>query len=751
MKPNLQRRWPMTRLVSLMCAMLIAAAPLAGSLLAQAQENTALESADDVNQLAASPARPTGNVLTINMSHFKDPDGYRLRTVRTERTYDFTRPKGWKVLPSSFIHLTFQHGPNLLPERSSLNVLVNNRILKTIPLSKSNVMATSMNIAIPPKLLKDHNRLTFQVDQHYTYQCEDPFSEELWTEVLPDTNVTLKYDLEKQNPDLARFPLPHLDPLNVYYTTEVGYIVNPAMSDASLEAFGVVAAHLGQLSGWRKLKPFLADESMVNSNYNLILVGTPGENPAIASVSRAFDTPLSGGSFVDKTTGEVIPADQGVIQLVANPNNPTRAILVVSGNGPQGVKKAAHVLAHNTVNNILVGKSAIIKDYDKGSDYPYRAWDGFIHASGDRFADIGLQTMTSRGVTALPLYYQLKRMPDIYLPGRKKARLHTVYSYSSQLDGKLSNLEVRLNGKAIKSIPLNDVKGKTQAEFTVDIPTEEIFTFNDLEYQFHLFPDKFDLCRFVTDVHIWGTVHNTSSIDFPGEVKVPLPDVGLVNDGGYPFTGYQNMQHTTVVLPENPSHVDLEVMLQFLTRLGRESYSHKGIDLAAYRANTLPGDNKKNDHLVIVGMVGQNALAKELNAKTTLLAEGKWNTLQDDQQKKLAALQYNESQGIVEELLSPWNDKRVVLLLTGETDTALVHTAQLFEKDPWFGAIQPSNLTVVNDEGPKGLILMKKGEAKFLYPQDLKQGFQLPTWAWIAVSFLAVMGLFSVLRFFFGR
>lgn len=751
MKRMMQGRWTLTRLLCMACALMMLGAPIAGNLLALAQENTALETADDVAQLANATARPTGNVLTINMSHFNDPDGYRLRTVRTERTYDFTRPKGWKVLPSSFIHLTFQHGPNLLPERSSLNVLVNNRILKTIPLSKSNVKPTSMNIAIPPGLLKDHNRLTFQVDQHYTYQCEDPFSEELWTEILPDTNVTLKYDLEKQNPDLARFPLPHLDPLNTYYTTEVGYVVSPTMSDATLESFAVVAAHLGQLSSWRKLKPFLADESMLNSNHNLVLVGTPGENPAIESISRALDVPLVNGQFVDKDSREAIPGDQGVLQLVANPNNPTRAILVVSGNGTEGVKKAAHVLAHKTVNNILVGKSAVIKEYDRGAEYPYRAWDGFMHYSGDRFADVGMPTMTARGVTALPLFYHLKLMPDIHLPGRKKARLKTVYSYASQLDPKLSNLEVRLNGKAIKSVPLNDPNGKTQAELVVDIPTEEIYTFNDLEYQFHIFPDKFDICRFVTDVHIWGTVHNTSSMEFPGEVKVPLPDVGLVNDGGYPFTGYQNMSHTTLVLPKNPSFVDLEVLLQFASRLGRESYSHKGIELAVHRTDTLPDDLKKNDHLVVIGMTGQNELMKELDTKTVLLTEGKWNTLQDDQQKRIASLQYNESQGIVEQLLSPWNDKRVVMLLTGETDTAMVHTAQLFEKDNWFGNIPQSNLTVINDEGPKGMILLKKGEAKFLYPQDLKQGFQMPTWGWILFGFFALMGLFSVLRFFFGR
>jgi hypothetical protein len=707
----------------------------------------------------AKPATPTdataskpaaGNSLRIGMKDLGDPQGYRLKTVRTQRDYPFTRPKGWNVSPSSNIHLTFQHGSNLLPERSSLNVLVNNRILKSIPLGKDNVTPTSVSIAVPPELLKDNNILSFQVDQHYTYKCEDPFSEELWTEVLPDTALTLNYSWQPVHPDLAQYPFPLLDPLNNYTPTVVGYVVPTGASDQSLEAFGVVAAHLGQQARWRSVKPYIADESALHSNDNLILIGTPQENPAIGAIASGLDLPLSGSQFTDKNGG-TIPTDYGVLQLIPNPNNPTRAILVVSGNGPEGVKKAAHVLAQGSLNKILVGRSAIIKDYQKGAEYPYRAWDGFILQSGDNFSELGLNTQTARGITALPIFYQIKMMPDIFLPGRRTVKLHTVYSYASQLDATQSKLEVLLNGKAIKSVPLDDKNGKSLADLTVDIPTEEFHTFNDLEYRFHLYPEKYDMCRFVTDVHIWGTVHNTSYIEFPGEVKAPLPDVGLINDGGYPFTTYQDMSKTGLVLPDSTSHTDLEAMLQLLTRLGRESSSRKGIELSAYHAATLPDNIKKDQNLIIIGQHEHNKLFGELQDKASLLTEGTWNTLQEEQKSKVAQLNYTPGQGIVEELLSPWNENRVLLLVTGQNDTAMVHDAQLFQNDAWFTGIKQGNLTVVNDDGPQSLILLKKGEARFFYAQDQRGGFQMPTWAWIGIGFFSLVGLASVLRFLFGR
>ena len=698
----------------------------------------------------ASAAPVAGNSLRIGMKELGDPLGYRLKTVRTQRDYPFTRPQGWQVLSSSNIHLTFQHGSNLLPERSSLNVLVNNRILKSVPLGKNNITPTTLNIPVPPDLLKDNNILSYQVDQHYTYKCEDPFSEELWTEVLPDSALTLNYGWKPVHPDLAQYPFPLLDPLNNYTPTVVGYVVPTGASDQSLEAFGVVAAHLGQQAGWRAFKPYVGDESALHSGNNVILIGTPEENQAISAVSQNLALPLSGGQFHD-AQGATIPADAGVLQLVPNPYNPTRAVLIVSGNGPEGVKKAAHVLAQGSLNKILNGRSAIIKDYQKGGEYPYRAWDGFILKSGDDFAGLDLPTQTSRGITALPIFYKLKMMPDLFLPGKTKVKVHTVYSYASQLDASQSKLEVLLNGKAIKSIPLDDKAGKSLADLTVEIPSEEFHTYNDLEYRFHLYPEKYDMCRFVTDVHIWGTIHNTTYVEIPGEIKAPLPDVGLINDGGYPFTAYQDMSKTGLVLPDSVSQNDLNAMLQFVTRLGRDSLSHKGIELTAHHAATLPDDIKKDRNLVIIGQRDKNKLFGDVKDKASLLVDGTWNTLQEEQKTRVAQINYTPGQGIIEELLSPWNASRVALLITGQNDTALVRDAQLFQNDAWYAAIKQGNITVVNDNGPQALTLLKKGEARFFYAQDQHSGFQMPTWGWIAMSFFALLGVISVLRFMFGR
>ncbi|MEM0950955.1 MAG: cellulose biosynthesis cyclic di-GMP-binding regulatory protein BcsB [Cyanobacteria bacterium P01_H01_bin.74] len=687
--------------------------------------------------------------LKIDMKALGNETGFRLKTVKTQRDYEFTRPRGWKILPSSRLVVKFQHGASLLPERSSLNVLVNNRILKSVALDKDTVKSSTFSVAIPPELLKDKNTLSFQVDQHYTYKCEDPYSEELWTDILPGTEMTLNYQPMPTQPNLASYPYPLIDNLNHYFPTEIAYVVPQGLSSSSLEGFGVIATHMGQHSQWHPLNPEI--RNTLPDNQNAIVIGTPAENNVIQSLSNKFSLKLSGTAFRDKS-GITLPDDFGVIQMIQNPKSPSHVVLVITGNSPEGVKKAAHLLVQNQLNKVMVGQSAIVEAYTPGDNYPYRAWDNFILRSGDRFYDLDLKTQTSRGITALPIFYTLKLMPDILLKDRSTVKIKTRYSYASQLDVEQSKLEVLLNGNAIKSIPLDDKQGKTLAEAEIEIPTEAFSTYNQLEYRFHIYPEKYDMCRFVTDVHLWGTIHNTSSIDYPGEVKTPLPNLGLMNDGGYPFTAYQDLSKTSVVLPDNYTATDLNAMLQLLTRFGRESRSLKGIELTAYKASELPEDHKTGNNLIVIGATGQNTLLEDLNDKSVLLTapNSEQTQLKTADQEKLAELQYQPGQGVIEELLSPWNENRVVLLLTGVNAPAIQQTAALFERDAWFKEIQEGNLMVVNANGPKSTIIMKKGEARFFYEQDQRDGFKMPIWGWITLGFFAFLGVLSILRFLLG-
>jgi hypothetical protein len=701
------------------------------------------------------PAKPaavqSSSAFSLTLKQLGDADPVTLKTVRTERRYTFTKPRHWKALPQSALTVVFQHSAHLLPERSSLNVLVNNRIIRTIPLTASNVARTSLSIPIPPEVLKAENTLAFQVDQHYTYQCEDPFSSELWTTLLPETRLNLVYAPQKVVPDLAGFPYPLID-VHQMQAARVGFVALPGLSDDSLTALGTVAAGLGQSVSWRPYQPFLAAEPTSNDSW--VMVGTMNEQPALQQLVAqvpVLSQHLVNGQWHNPNTGAPLAEGVGILALVTHPTYPDKALLIVSGNSPAGVLKAARALMQQPGNRLLTGSVELVTEQAPGPRHPFRQWVGFLQQGSATLAELGLPSTTVRGVTAPPVGFAVNLMPDLHLPGRGMAQLKTVYSYASQADPTQSKLEVLLNGKSLKSIPLNDKAGKNLDSFTLDIPASDLYTYNNLVYQFYLFPEKYDLCHFVTDVHLWGTIHANTVLSVPGDVRSPLPDLGLLNDGGYPFTGFQDLSQMGLVLPDQITQADLNVMLQFLSRMGRISASKTGIQVTVNRSGQLPEAVKKDRHLVLIGTRDQHALMRDVESKLHLLLTGQISDLKGPDQAKLVQLQLSGNQSGLEQMLSPWNPQRVAMLLSGANNAALDDVANLFAQDSQFASIQPGNVAVTTPTGPKSLVLLDKGEAKFLYPQDLRPEDRYPLWSLILVGLLALVGAFSLLGRVFRR
>ncbi len=689
--------------------------------------------------------------LQLGLKHLGDKEGYTLKTVRSFRNYSFTKPKAWDIKSSSHVMVTFQHSPGLLPERSSLNVSVNNRIVKTIRLDASNIEPTTFKVPIPTDILKDYNTLTFDVNQHYTYKCEDPFSAELWTTLLPETKLALDYQLKKSTPNFTLYPYPFLDDL-AYGALNVAYDVPTNASAATLRAAATVATSLGQAASWRSMDAHLASGGL-NQNNNLVVVGTPTENADVTSLP--LQVQWSGSQFT-LPNGQAVAPEDGVLQLLPHPSHADKTVLVVTGATPEAVLKAAQMVSRKPHHQLLTGNYVVVKQLPGQNPSQYRNWPGFIAATGETsLQQLGLETLTSRGFTAQPIIHKVKRMPDVLVAGKDTIKLHLVYSYSSQLSSEQSKLEVKLNGNSLKSLPLSNRNGENMVETVVEIPAGELFTYNDLEFQYYLFPDKVDLCKFVTDVHVWGTVHNTSYFEVPGQLKAALPDVGLINDGAFPFALHPDFRDVTLVLPNNPIDADVNLMLAIANRFGRVSDSQHGILLDVATADTLTDAQKKN-HLVVVGSGQRQPLLDELDTKTKRLVQNGNLTPADDEQAApdIANVMYASHQGVMEELINPWNTDKVILTLYGVTDNGLLQTTALLNDDKAFGKMTPGNIAVINDDlSISSGILVKDGQAKFMEPGEAKlvKSTDLPMWAWIAIGILAFMGLISFIRFLFVR
>ena len=158
-------------------------------------------------------------------------------------------------------------------------------------------------------------------------------------------------------------------------------------------------------------------------------------------------------------------------------------------------------------------------------------------------------------------------------------------------------------------------------------------------------------------------IDEASTISFEYQ-QLPYPaDLAL-----YPFPFVENSLFdipVTIVLPDQPSANDLSAAATIASGLGQASGGR--ISLSAVLASDLDPDTQANSHLIIVGKPDANLLLTDLelplDIDQTILEPGF---------------------GVLEEIVSPWNEYRVALIVSGLDDEAVGKASIALNRDPHF-------------------------------------------------------------------
>jgi hypothetical protein len=123
-------------------------------------------------------------------------------------------------------------------------------------------------------------------------------------------------------------------------TNRIAYLL-PKLNESWLTAAPRFQAALGRLADFRPIDTRLVKElNQVKSNERLVVIGTPADQPALKSLDLPFK--ISGNQLLDGNKSP-LPEDVGVLMLTTAQKG-TVPVLVVTGNSPQGVTKAAQFL-----------------------------------------------------------------------------------------------------------------------------------------------------------------------------------------------------------------------------------------------------------------------------------------------------------------------------------------------------------------------------------------------------------------------
>lgn len=618
---------------------------------------------------------------------------FRLQGTHAEARLGFTRPRSWKMQSAKAL-IRFQHSPALLANRSHLTVRVNGTSVGSVPLNRRDSQIGQVLFNIPTTLIQDFNEISVVAQQHNSAECSDPADPTLWTEVLPDSKLLFDFQPQPIALDFSRYPFPFLDNLSLD-PDRLAYLRPKELNENWLTTTARFQTAAGRLAEFHRMDTRLVTTlDQVRSDERLILIGTPSEQPALASLSLPF--PIQDNQVLDGNNS-VLPGDVGVLMLTTIQDNGV-PVLVATGNDAAGVAKAVQFLVQSPDRQLGTGQALVVSNLTEVPSPDPRQWPQYLPTQNSfKLSDLStpqnqsFKDVTVHGAYAPPIRVDFRALPDEQFTRGNSMNLH--YSYSPQVNPRTSAVEVRLNNVTISGKRLTSSKGGRET-LNVNLPENLIQPTSVLEVAFALTPREPATCGVVTDQQLWGTVHADTTFDLKRQNTVRIPDLKLLQTG-FPLTAPQDLSSTAVVLPDAPSDNDVMTLLAFSERMGRLSRA-EAVKLGVYLAGSLPVEVRNQKNLVGIGDREQFPIPEVFQANGLRLGgfftrqrnESQIQTLPDDE-------------GVIKSVLSPWNRDRVLLALTGQTESGLKQVQDIFEQDTLFFQLEGDTALVsANQQNP---------------------------------------------------
>lgn len=641
------------------------------------------------NKAPEVAALPTGDpyVLAFNRSPVVGTR-FSLKGIYDEARLGFTRPRDWK-LKTVKAQIRYRHSPALYATRSNLTVLVNGASVGSIPLNRKEGEIGNSVFDVPLAQLQNYNELTLGALQNNSPTCtQDPYDPSLWTEILPDSKVTFDYTPQPIPLDFQRFPYPIFDELSLY-PNQLAYLLPSQVDDAWLTSTTRFQATLGRLAEFRRLDTRLIKAiDDVALSERLVIIGTPEQQPTLKSLKLPLS--LKDNKFLDSKQNVLAP-EVGVLMLTTTSDNKA-PVLIATGNSAAAVNKAVQFLVQSKDQQIGTGQLILVEKLSTVPSPDPREWPGYIPRtdsfelsklnapSGKPFEDV-----TVRGADSPPIEIDFKALPsDRFVSGNT---MNLVYSYGPQINPKTSLVEVKLDGVALVGKRLSSINGGTRESLKIALPENLIKPTSKFQVDFRLDARERRSCSRVTDQQLWGTLHSDTSFDLKRTNTVDLPNLKLLQTG-FPFTAPQDLSTTAIVVPKSPSVSELGTLLKFGERLGRLSKA-QSVQLAVYTADTLPQKLKETQHLVGIGTQKKFPFPEAFTLGDFNLKAG------STRQRNQSTIQSSpDNDGVIKEMISPWNKERVLLALTSQTNQGLDHLQDFFRQDPLFFQLKEDTVLV---------------------------------------------------------
>jgi len=659
----------------------------------------------------------------------QDPNGILNVAVRND-----------EVVTGATLKLVYTYSPSLIYSLSHLKVFLNGEVVATLPMDKDLAGQTvTKEIAFDPRLFTDFNRIGVQMIAHYTLDhCEDPYHSSLWTDISPDTTLTLTTSNIALPNSLALLPAPFFDRRD-NRALDMPFVL-PAHADAqTLRAAGVVSSWLGALAGWRGARfP--------------VMPSPPADSHAIAF---ALPNAMPDGVRLGEIKGPMVI-------MMANPASPPesgRKLLVLAGRDTKELQEAANALVLGQVG--MSGDQAVIKSVDLGPERrPYDApnWAPVNREVTFKELVTDPAQLEASGFSPSPIRVDMRLPPDLFAWARHSVPLNVHYRYTAPSNYNDSVLNIGVNDQLLRSVRLRpaDPSG-VERQFNVPllsgseargaeeirIPALRIGSTNQFQFQFHMDSQKTGLCASAATDTTRAAIDPDSTIDFSQFVHyTAMPNLTFFSTSGYPFTRMADLADTAVVMPDTPDVHEEEALLTMLGQMGRWS------GFPALRVSVVPSsavESVRDRDLLVIGTGTAGQLMATWGKALPMLIQHSENDLAlreaTDRPKAngpmgRAAMSVNGPTAAFVGFQSPYTKGRSVVALAANSSDRLGDLLDVLADDTRVGEVR-GDLTVVRQKIVVGLTV---GDTYYVG--------HLPwyAWLWVHISrYPALMALAGIL------
>ncbi|MBN1487739.1 MAG: cellulose biosynthesis cyclic di-GMP-binding regulatory protein BcsB [Anaerolineae bacterium] len=397
-----------------------------------------------------------------------------------------------------------------------------------------------------------------------------------------------------------------------------------------------------------------------------------------ATENSLYTSPANKTQYFFTYESQTVPENDGVIQEIVSPWNPTKAILMITGLTDAALYKASLAMSHDSYFPDMEGAFALVQSVRPVQDAPAAS-----QATNLTFGDLGykdrlLQSFSGEAVYYfdLPVGWQLT----------DKAKLTLKLSHSQLLDYDSSLLNIVLNDVPLATLALSQETANNR-EIEINLPADLTYPgqSNQLVIQAELHP--YDDCA----MNVWLLINQSSALYLEHE----LGDFNFLDLSfyPYPFTKESNLSDVLFVLPPEIETAEWESALHIAFALGAASGAD-GMAPKVTLQHDLTEEILSQRHLIVIGRPTRSPLLQQLNERLPQPFQPGTDTIEQQLNNVILRLSSDVSLGYLQLINSPWNNEKAILAVTGTTNKSVSEAATLLASQAWAAR---GNLTLVRE------------------------------------------------------